>query len=120
MTATIMFITRNHDSVIDHSSCIVPVKNGNTVEIRPLTTDHMFKCFVRLNVSAAPGLDGVTCRHLKLGKLIIVPKICKLFNRIIATGVIPTSWKQEKIVAIYKGAGSVKDPSTHNTAIVYF
>ena len=36
-----------------------------------------------------------------------------LFNRIITTGIIPTGWKKGKIVAIYKGAGKVNDPSSY-------
>ncbi|KHN87287.1 RNA-directed DNA polymerase from mobile element jockey [Toxocara canis] len=73
----------------------------------------MYKCLARLNPNAAPGLDSITSQQLKLGKLNLIPKLCTLFNRIIATGIIPSSWKKGKIITIYKGAGDKTDPSNY-------
>ena len=107
------FVTPKPWSKVDRSTCRDCDKNIATFQLRPLSCDHMYKCLTRLNANAAPGLDSFTCQQLKLGKLNLIPKLCILFNRIIATGIVPSSWKKGKIITIYKGAGDKTDPSSY-------
>ena len=55
----------------------------------------------------------VTGQQLKFGKRILVPKLVRLFNKIIAICAIPNAWKICKIITIYKGKGDKKDPSNY-------
>ncbi|KHN82139.1 putative RNA-directed DNA polymerase from transposon BS [Toxocara canis] len=64
---------------------LLAVNVSYKLPLRPLSCDHMYKCLTRLNPNAAPGLDSITSQQLKLGKLNLIPKLCTLFNRIIAT-----------------------------------
>lgn len=107
------FVRPKSWSIVDRSPCIECDNSVDVCSLRTLSVDCVFKCLARLRTKASPGIDMITGKHLKLGKHLLVPKLCKLFNKIITTGKIPIDWKKGKIIPIYKGKGDKKDPSNY-------
>ena len=55
-----------------------------------------------LDTNKATGSDEIPARLLKETASIIVPSICKLFNKSLEQGTVPQDWKLENVVPVYK------------------
>ena len=61
--------------------------NDNSIVNKDITLIEVEKAIESLDVGKAPGMDGI-CNHiLKEAKLVVVPMLCVLFNKLIETGV---------------------------------
>jgi hypothetical protein len=49
-----------------------------------------------------PGADGIFPALLQQGGEILIPYLIKLFHACLATGYVPTAWRQVKVVFIPK------------------
>ena len=61
-----------------------------------------------LDPNKATGPDEIPARILKVTATIIAPSLCKLFNRSLGEGYIPSEWKLANVVPVYK-----KDEKDH-------
>ena len=60
----------------------------------------------RLKRDKAPGEDNVTAGILQEGRGPIVKMFTKLFNRCIADGKVPNSWKNASVIILHKKGDS--------------
>jgi len=65
-----------------------------------------------LKANKAEGIDGLGNEILKKSKIVIVPLLCSLFNKILVTGVYPDEWCNAVIIPIYK-SGDKDSPSNY-------
>ena len=79
----------------------------------PITASEIEKCIRKLKNSKSSGTDNVLNEYIKNTKEILLPIYVKLFNYIMDTGVIPTSWVEGVIVPIYKNKGDSLDPNNY-------
>ena len=47
----------------------------------------------------SPGLDGIFPALLQEGRRVVVPNLVRIFCACLATGYIPATWRQVKVVA---------------------
>ena len=71
------------------------------------TEEQITDLLLDLNPVKSTGLDGVSATMLKCTALSIAPSLTKLFNKSIATGSFPTTWKCARITPIFESC----DPS---------
>ena len=57
--------------------------------------------------------DHVLNEYLKYSKDVMLPIYCKLFNRILNTGIIPEARSKGTILPIYKNKGDINDPDNY-------
>ena len=57
----------------------------------------------------SPGPDGIPAEFLKAGSCVIIDVLTKLFNKIMKSGKVPSSWKESNLVLIHK-KGPKDDP----------
>ena len=55
-----------------------------------------------LDPNKATGPDEIPARILKKTATTIAPSLCKLFNRSLGEGYIPSEWKLANVVPVYK------------------
>lgn len=56
----------------------------------------------------APGIDGVTNEHIAFASDLITKCLCKLYNTIMTSGTVLSTWNLGLIVPIYKGGDKLK------------
>ena len=102
-----------HDFINRHNdSCAECAANMNMGMNRNITISEIEDVISKLDNGKAPGLDGITYDCLKKCKIVIVPLLCQLFNKILDEGVFPDSWCEALIVPVHK-SGSADDPSNY-------
>jgi len=75
--------------------------NENNYLTAPITANEIITTIVRKK-NTAPGLDGITYRHIKEGPLRLLLLIAAIFNFILRTGFLPTQWKTSKTLMFLK------------------
>lgn len=75
--------------------------------VPPITPDEVERSLARMKNGKAVGHDGVPIEVWKAVGTRGVLLLTELFNKIIATGLIPDAWRVNIITPIYKGKGSV-------------
>ncbi|KAI8484174.1 hypothetical protein Bbelb_381280 [Branchiostoma belcheri] len=76
-----------------------------------LSVEEVYNVLQGLHINKAPGPDGIPNRLLKEAAPVVSASLCELFNYSLATGQVPTEWKQSNITPVYK-KGEKTDP--HN------
>ena len=79
----------------------------------PITPAEIEKCINKLKNSKSPGTDNIINEYIKQTKQLLLPVYTQLFNIILDTGIIPTSWVKGIIVPIYKNKGDSLDPGNY-------
>jgi len=59
-------------------------------------------CINNIKTYSAPGLDGISPKFIKLGKVVLTPFLTKLFNKCIAQETFPENFKSAAIIPIPK------------------
>ena len=90
---------------IDFCSEEQSVNSDITLEEIELVIDN-------LKLNTAAGIDGVGNDVLVNSKIIIVPMLCVLFNKLLVKGVFPQEWCTAVIVPIHK-SGDKDDPDNY-------
>jgi hypothetical protein len=67
----------------------------------PITVEEVIATTSRKK-STAPGLDGITYRHIKEGPYQLLLLLAAIFNFILRTGYIPAEWKTSKTLMFLK------------------
>ena len=78
-----------------------------------ITKEEVLKCIKNLKNNKACGLDEILNEFLKASDDRMVRSITLLFNVILISGKIPSSWAIGCIKPLYKGKGSVDDPDNY-------
>ena len=79
----------------------------------PITSAEIEKCINKLKNSKSSGTDNIINEYIKQTKQLLLPVYTQLFNIILDTGIIPTSWVKGIIVPIYKNKGDSLDPGNY-------
>ena len=61
-----------------------------------------------MKIKMACSIDGMSSTMLRNTASSISPSLCKLFNRSLSTGHVPSDWKVSNIVPIPKGADAAQ------------
>ena len=57
-----------------------------------ITEDEVNECINNINNYSAPGLDGITPKFIKLGKVVLAPLLTKIFNKYVAQQTFPENF----------------------------
>ena len=80
-------------------------ENAN-FKIPNMTIEFVLKQLRAMPAAKATGLDGISCKVLKLSAEIIAPHIVNICNTSIETAQFPRSWKKARVVPLYKSGDS--------------
>ena len=73
-----------------------------------ITTEFVQKQLRKMSATKATGLDGISCKLLKLSAEIIAPHIVNICNASINSAHFPRPWKKDRVVPLYK-SGDTND-----------
>jgi hypothetical protein len=79
----------------------------------PICIEEVIKAKNKLKNNKACGPDNIINEFLKYCPDMALEVICKFFNIILDTGIIPTSWTIGYIIPIFKNKGSKDDPNNY-------
>ena len=80
---------------------------------RPFTVDELMPLLRKLQNNKASGMDNIINEFLKYCPMKVTKLIVKLFNVVLDSGIIPTSWCIGIIVPLFKNKGSINDPDNY-------
>ena len=78
-----------------------------------ITENEVIDAIKNLKNGKAPGLDEVVNEYIKTTSDYFIPLYTRLFNIILDNGIIPESWTNGVIQAIYKNKGDPTDPDSY-------
>ena len=78
-----------------------------------VTEEEVKSIILGLKNNKAAGLDNIINEYIKYTSNLLLPIYVKLFNRILNSGVVPSSWLNGWIVPIYKNKGDDTVPSNY-------
>lgn len=82
---------------------LLPCYNGSSLnESQLFTVELINDCLYNMSNGKAPGLDEISCEHLKFSHPIVVVILCKLFNIFLLQGYIPANFGLSYTVPIPK------------------
>ena len=67
-----------------------------------VTVQFVLDTIDKMSVNVATGLDGVSCKIVKLSKLVIAPTIAGIINKSFTLGTVPETWKEARVTPIHK------------------
>ena len=76
----------------------------------PISAQEIDLCIKKLKTSKSSGLDNIINEYHKNTSHVLLPVYERLFNIILDTGIIPSSWVEGIIIPIFKNKGSSTDP----------
>lgn len=81
--------------------------------LRPINMSKLVGMMSKWGSTNTEGDDGLSSYVLRSGGEALLPVILHLINLSITTGRFPRSWKKTIVKPLYKGKGSVSDPSSY-------
>ena len=106
------------DGITDNDTCINEHINiSNDVLDMYFTEAGVKKGIKNLKCNKSSGIDELTNEYFKSTEEILLPVWTLLFNHILDTGSIPSSWQVGKIVPIYK-KGDTSEPSNYRAITI--
>jgi len=78
----------------------------------PFTLDEVIRSIAQIPVGKSAGIDGIHAELIKTTIHDITPILLPLFNQILQTGSISTSWGSSVITPVHK-SGPTSDPSNY-------
>ena len=94
-----VFVNENDDNFFEQNINPDLVNNINTIEINQYM---VLKAIDKLNVSKAPGPDGIHSRIIKECKESFSSAFTIIFNKSLHEGILPSQWKQANVKALFK------------------
>ena len=79
----------------------------------PFTAEEIKKHTKKLKNGKASGMDAILNEFLKHSPPQMINLICKYFNIVLDSCVIPSDWSLGAIIPIYKNKGDLKDPDNY-------
>ena len=80
---------------------------------KPISTEEIKANALKLQSGKSCGLDSILNEQIKSSLYLMSPTYHKLFNIILDTEKIPSSWTEGCIIPIYKKKGSKLDPENY-------
>lgn len=87
--------------------------NNNDILEAPFTPEEIVKVIKTLKNNKSVGIDGIMNEYIKATQALMVKVYTKLFNNILDTGELPSSWLTGLIVPIYKNKGDACSPDNY-------
>ena len=94
---------------------ILPIKvfSFGPISFGPISINRILDELKSLGQRSNLDVLKLDLKLLFLGRHIIAPSMCDLFNLSLQSGTIPAAWKIGRIRPIYKGKGSKDDPTNY-------
>ena len=67
----------------------------------PVTCGEIERYIRNLKNSKSPGLDNILNEYVKNTKFLMLPLYVKLFNAVLDSGIIPSTWVESIIILLY-------------------
>ena len=80
---------------------------SNTLNLKTISEDLVYKELCGINVSKSTGLDEIPGRFIKDGATLLKKPITSIINQSIMSGIVPTSMKQARVKPLYKKNSSL-------------
>ena len=80
---------------------------------QPITEQEIISAIKKLKNNKCSGSDNIINEHLKYSCDLLVPIYKKLFNLILDSSIVPTSWTSGNILPIYKNKGNRNSPENY-------
>ena len=77
-----------------------------SIDALQVTPDEVLRVINSMHSSKACGPDQLPTKMLKMTAAYIAEPLCAIFNKSLASGHFPTTWKRATVKPIYKGKGS--------------
>ena len=91
-----------YEELYDDPNICEPLPTNNELPIPPITKSEIITAINRLSSGKSPGIDNIHSEFLKAGGDDMVRILYTLFNRILETGQIPSTFRKAPIVVLYK------------------
>ncbi|KAG5882700.1 hypothetical protein JTB14_011335 [Gonioctena quinquepunctata] len=82
---------------------------GSNIPVSPITEEDITEAAMRVKPGRAPGPDEVHGKILVMMLPYIMESLLRIYNACLSMGIIPTVWKEGRLVTILKAPG--RDPS---------
>ena len=107
------FASQSNYGLTDHSSLCLPDRDIPVLKDFTITEDEVFNQLKSLNVNKDCGPDGIPNKIFKMIAIFIKEPLTKLFNKSLADGKYPSSWKHDNITPVFKNEGSASDVKSY-------
>ena len=87
------------DSAVEKTACI---RSDTVISDLTLNESKFLAALKALEVGKATGPDQIPAKLLKQTASAIVPSLCKIFNKSLQLGSLPSDWKLANVVRVYK------------------
>ena len=91
-----------YEELYDDPNTCAPLPTNDELPIPPITKSEIISAMNRLSSGKSPGIDSIYSEFLKAGGDTMVLILHKLFNLILESGQIPSTFKKALIVVLYK------------------
>lgn len=95
--------------VIDSHYTRIKTSVSESSSENDITQNDLISAISYLKMRKAPGIGGVINEHIAFASYLITKCLCKLYNAIMTSGTVPSTWKQRFIVPINKGGDKLKN-----------
>ena len=103
-----------NESLYENAPIGIPDNRNTTDEINaPFTVEEICNIRKKLKNSKSPGVDNIVNEFLKYCPIDCIHVLCRFFNIIFNTGIVPTEWCLGIILPIYKKKGLPTDPDNY-------
>ena len=104
-------INQSHDGQEDTPN--INIENADHILNAKITSTKIDKCIKNLKSGKAPAQDNIINEYIKSTKNLFLPIYESLFNVVLDTGIIPSTWLEGTIRPIYKNKGDPKNASNY-------
>ena len=91
----------------------INIENADHILNAKITSAEIDKCIKNLKNGKAPAQDKILNEYIKTTKNLFLPIYEALFNAVLDTGIIPSTWLEGTICPIYKNKGDPKNVSNY-------
>ena len=89
------------------------IPNNNSEINNPFTETEVEKEIKNLKINKACGTDRMLNEYFKNAPQALVSTVTKLFNLVLDSGIVPSTWTIGLIQPLYKNKGSINDPDNY-------
>ena len=91
----------------------LPDRGMPTLQTITITDNEVFNQLKALKINKSTGSDGIPNKILKMVAIFLKDPLAKLFNKSLAEGKYPYSWKHATIISVFKNKGSASDVKSY-------
>ena len=83
------------------------------LHLMQVTESEVLRTLNSIDVNKSSGSDALPAKLIRMIALLIVTPLTQLFNKSLALGIFPNSWKEANVTPIFKKKGSASDPQNY-------